>query len=266
MRCAVKFGYDGTMFEGFHRQKGMRTVEEELIGALKDSGFIEDEKGARFSSASRTDRGVSAIGNVFSFDFHHRLSTIVPNLNSKCRSVWFWGIAEVPNDFNPRHAENRWYRYHLPTRLNLETFEHGSNLFVGSHDFLSYTRRAEGDTERTIDSIEVSQDSDFIILDFKARRFLWNMIRRIVSALLRLEKGIVTLDDIAESLEGKKKFNFGLAPAEELVLMDVSHGLDFELDEDAFERLARELDMGIFKAKFRKTFLENMMSAISNRK
>lgn len=266
MRYAVKFGYDGSSFEGYHRQKGMRTVEEAIIDAAKVSGVFEDVKTARLISASRTDRGVSALGNVIAFDTDCKRSNIVPNLNSNMNGIWCWGIAEVPDDFNPRHAVQRWYRYHLPPFLEKGLIEKGAALFIGTHDFLSYTRRAEGNTVRTIDSIIVKRRDNFITIDLKAQRFLWNMVRRVVSALLRLERRIITLEDIRASLKGGKKFNFGLAGAEELVLMDVSHDIDFEVQEIVLDRLTKELDRSLFRATLRKTFYEDFKGAIEQRK
>jgi len=266
MRVALKFGYDGTAFQGYHRQKGLRTVEGELIKALKSAWIIADEKKANFGSASRTDKGVSAIGNVISFNTDFKAKNILPNLNAKYNNIWLWGIAIVPEDFNPRHVERRWYRYCLPPFFEKKLIEEGSKLFVGTHDFKSYTKRAEEDTVRTIDSITVRKQNDFIMLDFKAQSFLWNMVRRIVSALLRLESRSIRLEDIRESLKGEKRFNFGLASAEELVLMDVSHDISFEVDEDVLKTLTNKLDKALFKLKLKKTFFEDLKVVISEGK
>jgi tRNA pseudouridine38-40 synthase len=266
VRYALKFGYNGSSFEGFHRQKGMRTVEEAIIKAARVSGIFDDAKEARLASASRTDRGASAIGNVIAFDTDYKRAHIVPNLNSKMKCIWCWGIADVPEDFNPRHAVQRWYRYHLPSDLDKGKIENGAALFVGKHDFLSYTRRAEGDTVRMIDSIVVEKRDNLIIIDFKAHRFLWNMVRRMVSALSRLERGIITLEDIRNSLQGGERSNFGLAGAEELVLMDVTHDIDFETQDIVLEKLSRALDKSLFKATLRKTFFEDFKGAVGKRK
>ncbi len=55
----LKFAYDGTKFYGYQRQPDKPTVEGEIISVLRDSGLD-----ATIKSASRTDRGVSALGNV----------------------------------------------------------------------------------------------------------------------------------------------------------------------------------------------------------
>ena len=68
MRIAIKFAYDGSNFYGYARQPLLRTVEGELIRGLIKHGIIEDTNDSCFRSASRTDKGVSAICNVAAFD------------------------------------------------------------------------------------------------------------------------------------------------------------------------------------------------------
>ena len=68
MRIAVKFAYDGRKFYGFARQPRLKTVEENILNILVENGFIKDPKESHFRSASRTDKGVSALGNVIAFN------------------------------------------------------------------------------------------------------------------------------------------------------------------------------------------------------
>ena len=55
----LKFAYDGTKFFGYQRQKDIPTVEGSVLQVLRKFGIANNLK-----SASRTDRGVSALGNV----------------------------------------------------------------------------------------------------------------------------------------------------------------------------------------------------------
>ncbi|MEM3512796.1 MAG: tRNA pseudouridine(38-40) synthase TruA, partial [Thermoplasmata archaeon] len=66
MRIAVKFGYDGTLFHGYQRQKNAETVEGRILSFLVDKNLLSANP--RFASASRTDAGVSALGNVVAFN------------------------------------------------------------------------------------------------------------------------------------------------------------------------------------------------------
>ena len=58
MRYLITFSYDGTNFNGYQRQDGLRTVQEEMEKALKGiNGGIETV----LNSSGRTDKGVHAL-------------------------------------------------------------------------------------------------------------------------------------------------------------------------------------------------------------
>ena len=51
-------------------------------------------------------------------------------------------------------------------------------------DFSNFARVEKGkEPKRTIDTIDIFKEEDIFVLDFKAQGFLWNMVRRIVSAI-----------------------------------------------------------------------------------
>src|SRR5438093_3849826 len=98
-RIALKIAYDGTAFHGQARQPGLRTVEGEVIHALVRARLIRDAKSSSFQSASRTDAGVSALGNLVAFDSPLAPSAAGRAFNGKSRGVWAWAVAKVPDDF-----------------------------------------------------------------------------------------------------------------------------------------------------------------------
>ncbi|DBA04027.1 TPA: hypothetical protein N0F65_009374 [Lagenidium giganteum] len=62
---ALKFLYMGEKYAGFARQDHMdETIERYLIDALKQTKLIEDINTCNYSRCGRTDRGVSAFGQV----------------------------------------------------------------------------------------------------------------------------------------------------------------------------------------------------------
>ena len=67
-RYVVKFAFEGHLFTGYARQVEGGTVEDELIGALVSAELIEGAKEGNFASASRVDRGVSAVSAAAAFD------------------------------------------------------------------------------------------------------------------------------------------------------------------------------------------------------
>lgn len=227
MRVALKIAYDGTRFSGSQRQPEVRTVDGECIFVLKKIGAIAGPKESRFQSASRTDRGVSAAGNVIAFDTRVEKKALLGSFNSAARDVWAWGIASVPDDFNARRAVQRWYRYHLPGALDKQRALTAADAFRGRHDFRRFAR-VKTDTVRILDSLELNPAGAFLCLDIRGRSFLWSMVRRIASAVELYSKGEVSMSDIEAALAGAN-MDFGLAPPEPLILMDVMYDFEFEM-------------------------------------
>ncbi|GAH11589.1 unnamed protein product, partial [marine sediment metagenome] len=73
MRYLVRTYYEGERFYGYQRQSNVLTVEGTIIDALIKTKYIEDSDTSQFKSASRTDREVNALGNVFAFNTNKEL-------------------------------------------------------------------------------------------------------------------------------------------------------------------------------------------------
>jgi len=233
MRYALKFAYDGSGFDGYARQPEGKTVEGEVIGAMTYTGIIEDITASKFQSASRTDKGVSAAGNVVGVDTEFNKDGVVQTLNSQLEGIRFYGIAEVPDDFNARHAKQRWYRYVLLRSRcpPLGEMRAAARSFVGESDFRHFSKRNLKDekTRLKVDSIDISEDGNWVFVDVHARRFLWQMVRRVTGAILAMAEKTLDLNTISEMLEGKDMEFRGVEPlpAEALTLMDIDYGFEF---------------------------------------
>lgn len=264
MRYALKFGYHGKNFSGYARQPNLRTVEGEIFKALKKIIMIIDEKDANIQSASRTDKGVSAIGNVIAIDTDFRKNEMIQALNAHLEDVWFYGFAEVKENFNPRHAKQRWYRYYLLDKgSDQNKIEKIAEIFVGKHDFSNFARLEEGkNPQRIIDSIKISRDKEFIILDFRANNFLWNMVRRIVKAIIDTSCDKISQDDILKALEGKEIVDFGIVPSDYLILMDVSYDFQFEIDKMKLSLLKEKLEKGFNKSQINLKIYQHMLDMV----
>lgn len=225
MRIALKIAYLGDAFYGHQRQPDVRTVEGECLRALRAAGIVRDPADAFFRSASRTDRGVSAVGNVIAFDSALPPDPVVGAFNDRAREVWAWGVAHVPDGFHPRHAIERWYRYHLFGPPTLEALRRGAEPFVGSHDFRSFTSDPPAGPV-SLTSIRIGGDEDLALVDLRGPSFRRGMVRRIVAAILAQARGDVSLGDVLAALRGTKR-DFGSVPAEPLVLMDVRYDIPF---------------------------------------
>jgi len=239
-RAAVKLAYEGKDFLGFQRQPHARTVEDAVIAALIEIEAIEDVASSRFKGASRTDAGVSALGNVIAFDTEFRKDKLLHALNAVSDNVFFYGVAEVPESFSPRRASQRWYRYFLPSRnLDADQVIGSAGVFLGKHDFKCFCKVDERSTVKVVQSLDVFPLGDFLIIDIRAREFLRSMVRRIVAALDAVGRGKATLGDIQWALDGEA-FQFGMVTPERLCLMDVTYPFEFELSCPAPLRKALE--------------------------
>jgi len=240
MRLAVKFAYDGKEFHGYARQPQLKTVEGEMIKSLVKHGFIEDTKESFFRSSSRTDKNVSALCNVVAFNTNASKKHLLQTLSNDFSSILVYGVKDVDPRFNPRYAKLRQYRYYLQVAdLNIEKIVSTSACFTGEHDFSNFARlESFKDPVRTIDNIIFTLEDAFLIIDFYAQTFLWHQIRRIISALIKVGSGKLEKNQIIDALNNPDvKVDFGLAPAEPLILKDIVYDFEFEYDRQQINKL-----------------------------
>ncbi len=221
IRIAVRFAYLGERFSGSQIQPDVRTVEGEMKSALRRVLKTTDEE-LNLRIASRTDRGVSALGNVAVFNSPlEDPEILLKALNAVSDGVFYTSFALVDDDFNPRRASRRTYRYILPSEgIDIGLAKECACLFVGEHDFRRFCRPNGKSTVVTIDSIDVSEEEGVIVLTYTAEFFLWNMVRRTAAAIEEVASGHSTLADVLEALKGKE-VNFGIARPDALTLVEV---------------------------------------------
>jgi len=260
-RIALKFAYDGSKFYGFQRQPDKETVEGALVDALKSVGAIESSRECGYRGSSRTDRGVSALGNVVSFRTVFEATELCSAVNSEMDGVWAYSAVDVPDEFNPRAARQRWYRYYLAkTGQDVDAMRDVSGRFVGVHDFSGYSRKDKRNPMRKIDSIDLQDGGMFHMIDFRAESFLRNMVRRIVWMMNEGSSGRMPLDQIGPEAK-RKPTRIGLARPEFLVLMDIDCGILFSIDRHAAMGITRAIERRIVESAMRLT-LEQTFHAL----
>jgi len=240
MRITIKFAYDGKKYSGYARQPNLKTVEGELLDTLVKHNFIRDAKESVFRSASRTDKGVSALCNVVAFNANHFRKDILQKLSNEFQDIIVYGIANVDPNFNPRFAKQRQYRYCLKfDDFDIDKIIATSNVFTGTHNFSNFARiESFKNPVRTINNIMFSTKDDFLLIDFYAQTFLWHQIRRIISALIKVGSGKLEKELIIDALDNPdNKVDFGLAPAEPLILKDIVYNFDLEYNESQFKKV-----------------------------
>jgi tRNA pseudouridine38-40 synthase len=220
--------YDGAGYFGFVRQPGRPTVEEELLKAFRQCGLCRKLKEAGYRVAARTDRGVSAVGQVVALNVLKKprlqqLNAVLPE------DIAVLAAAEVRQDFDPRtQARSKHYRYvcEVPPAFDLQTARQAAKLFKGVHDFRHFCKHERGRTTAgKLEYASVRKRENILVFDFLAPAFLWQQVRRMVWSVLTVGTGRLSLDEFKEMVEGHAKQAARPAPAEGLFLVGIRYPL-----------------------------------------
>jgi tRNA pseudouridine38-40 synthase len=251
-RYQIILAYDGSGFSGSQRQTSApvpgkavksRTVQGELEKALSRLGW----QGKSVLLAGRTDTGVHASGQVAAFDlvWEHPLEELVAALNGNLPVDMAVSAAKiVSDDFHPRFdASSRRYRYCVfcqplrnPLReryawrvwpaLDGNALQEAAKLFPGTHEFAAFGSPPHpgSSTIRTVMSAEWRPQGDEWMFEVQAEAFLYRMVRKLVHVQVAVGQGRLSVQGIADALEGRPKgIPGGLAPANGLALIEVTY-------------------------------------------
>ena len=256
-RVAVKIAYLGKLFSGSQIQPEQNTVEGQVISDLVTTGNGRPSEWFDLKVASRTDAGVNALGNVIVFNTAFQNNeTLLRALNAVSKNVYYKSAADVDENFNPRYANIRSYRYVVTYKnADVEKMRECSKIFLGYHDFKRFCKYDGKPTDTELTRVSVIEENGAVFLEFESRFFLWNMIRRISAAIIEVGRGRATIEEVKEVLDGKEG-TFGLGRANALTLTDVVYnGLEFEeyrsepLESKSGELLtAAELEAGFYRS------------------
>ena len=228
-RWLVRFGYDGTAFGGWARQPGRRTVEGEILRYLGRHPRVGPARSVEV--ASRTDRGVSAVGNALTLTSDLAGPNLLKALNGIDRSIYCTAASEVPEEFRVRRASVRQYRYFEPIPVrDIERVRAAACAFAGRVDVRSFGRRIPSDApvRREVGSVLVRPTRSGVVYTVRAPSFVWGMVRKIVGALREIDAGRLTVDRLASALSGEVRLTLPMAEPEPLVLWDVTYPLPWQ--------------------------------------
>ncbi|XP_071447952.1 pseudouridylate synthase 1 homolog isoform X2 [Hetaerina americana] len=120
-KMAVLLAYSGSGYLGMQRNPGMKTIEEDLLGAMKSANLISEEayehpQEIQFQRAARTDKGVSAARQIVSLKLPCE-GPVVESINEYLPpQIRVIGMKRVTKGFNSKSAcDARTYSYMLPT-------------------------------------------------------------------------------------------------------------------------------------------------------
>lgn len=237
MRFKLTIEYAGTRYSGWQIQKNARTVQGELDRAVREATGARE---LELYGSGRTDAGVHALRQVAHLEID---TTLQPELlrrrinDALPSDVNVLRVEKVRHKFHARHdAVARSYIYQIARRrtafakpfvwwvkeeLDLTAMRRLSARFVGLHDFQSFSDDdpSEKSTDVLVDSLELHEDGDLIVVHIEGSHFIWRMVRRLVGVLVAVGKGELSEEAAAGFLHVKSPLPARLtAPASGLFL------------------------------------------------
>ena len=268
MRIRLDIAYDGTDFNGWAAQDGLRTV----AGVLDDALSTVFRTPLRLFAAGRTDSGVHATGQVAHVDVpadhlghayprgdHAGEPEFAPLVRRLARflpeDVRVRQILRAPTGFDARFsALRRHYTYRIslalhgvdphdarfvsswPRPLDVDAMALASQSLLGLHDFAAFCRHRPGATTiRELQRMDWVRDGDLVTAHVTADAFCWSMVRSLVGALLAVGEGRREPAWCATLLTATaRSSDFAAAPARGLSLV----GVDYPPDDQLAARVA----------------------------
>jgi tRNA pseudouridine38-40 synthase len=215
MRFKLTIEYAGTKYSGWQIQKNARTIQGEIERALRESAGITDFE---LYGSGRTDAGVHALRQVAHLDAPTTLpaDTLRRRINEALPSdIVITAVEPVRHKFHARHdAVGRSYIYQLSRRrtafakpfvwwvkddLDIEAMRRTAARFVGRHDFQSFSDDDPGEksTEVVLESLELYEDGDLIVVHVEGSHFIWKLVRRLVGVLVEVGRGGLSEEEAA---------------------------------------------------------------------
>lgn len=239
----LTISYDGSGYHGWQIQPGQLTIQGVLTEAIEELLGAE----VRVTGASRTDAGVSALGQVGLVEIDSPIPTenLAKAITGKLPAdIAVSEAVEAASGFDViGEVKSKLYRYsiftgavrpvlqvrhcwHVPARLDIAAMSEGGELLVGKKDFKSFAAAADKreSSVRTIFRCEITSEDDWVYVDVEGDGFLYNMVRNIVGTLVEVGFGRLKAEKMSEILDAKDRRAAGpIAPAAGLCLMWVKY-------------------------------------------
>ena len=215
MRFKLTIEYAGTRYSGWQIQRNARTVQGEIDRAIRE---VTRVKQFELYGSGRTDAGVHALAQVAHLDIDSTVpaETLRRRINDTLPSdINILRIERVRHRFHARHdAVARSYIYQIARRrtafakafvwwvkddLDAALMRRGAAPFVGMHDFRAFSDDdpEHKSTQVLVESFDLHEDGDLLVVHIEASHFLWKMVRRLVGILVEVGRGALPVDDAA---------------------------------------------------------------------
>jgi tRNA pseudouridine38-40 synthase len=243
----LTIAYDGSDYHGWQIQPGFTTIQGVLTEALRS--LLGPR--ARVCGASRTDAGVSALGQVGLIQVDSPIPTenfaraITDRLPESMAVV---KAEDVPMGFDViGDVKSKLYRYtifcgpvrpvlhvrhcwHVSADLEVRAMNEAAGWLVGRKDFKSFAAAADcrQDSVRTVFRCEVTEapaeEGRWIYVEAEGDGFLYNMVRNIVGTLVEVGVGRWPPQKVPAILEARDRTAAGpIAPPNGLCLMWIKY-------------------------------------------
>ena len=233
-RFALTLEFDGTPFMGLQRQPHGPSVQQ----ALEEAVARITGEAVNVVAAGRTDAGVHALAMRAHVDIAKDIAPfrLMEALNHHLRPAPIAVLAceVVAADWHARFScIGRSYIYRIVNRraaltlaanrawqlaqpLDAEAMHRAAQSLVGRHDFTTFrsVHCQARDPVKTLDSLNVRREGDWVIIETAARSYLHHQVRSMVGCLALVGIGRWEEARIAEALAARDRRELGLnAPA-----------------------------------------------------
>ncbi len=242
MRYLIDFSYSGELFSGYQKQKGLRTIQEELervLTSINNSPVV-------ICASGRTDAKVNALHQKAHFDLNVHLPCykLKGALNSYLPDdIHVNEVTIVSDSFHARYmVKSKTYQYRINIGsynpilrshvyqyckpLNVSLMKKAIKDFEGILDFTSFSSAQDKRTNkiREIFEAKLDQTDDTIIITFKGKGFLKYQVRSMVGTLIKIGEEKIAPNSIPILIDKKdRKSAPFMAPANGLTLTFVEY-------------------------------------------
>jgi len=248
-KFALLLSYSGKGYLGMQRNKGFRTIEDDLLQAMNKADLI-DEEGCEtpqifnFQRAARTDKGVSAARQLVSIKLPEDTVDIPAAINQHLpEQIRVMKAIRTTKGFNCKTwCDSRTYSYLCPTfafapvekvtvadyRITSEVVEELKKIletYKGTHNFHNFTARKkahEDSAKRYIMNMTCGEPFEkngfeWITITVKGQSFMLHQIRKMVGVAMAITRGIAGKDVITKAFTNER-IDLPVAPGLGLVL------------------------------------------------
>ncbi|WP_425448415.1 tRNA pseudouridine(38-40) synthase TruA [Dethiothermospora halolimnae] len=226
----LKVQYDGGRYRGWQRLgNGGNTIQGKIEEVL--SKLVGEE--IKINGCSRTDSGVHALAQIANFKSNKKFTEVEVKkyLNKYLpQDISITEVRLVAESFHPRYnAKEKTYLYkiwnkeytnpfmrkysmHIDRKLDIKRMETASRFFVGEHDFTAFSnaKSKKKSKVREIYSINIEENQGFVEIRVRGNGFLYNMVRKIVGALIKVGLYEMGPEDILKIIDSKERKHVGI--------------------------------------------------------